>query len=216
MSTHRRFPYTAGDKDFQNTKDSTGYNRYTEDNNKGSEPKAPSQDAVVHSYIGKDDELRFPVGKISADPHGIAQVDEMLYILDYDSAIWPLGNEKLADAESTTLKLTNPPINLTNTLSTIDPPAPVKYKYHGNRIVALKNGKNRYLFALSINRKGDAVPEHDLSQLFRIKLGPNAVDMDITYDKDDNGNNIPFILLTGIGGKQQGGSTNTVRPSVQE
>jgi hypothetical protein len=85
MSIHKLLTYTVSNKDFQETKlyhidrddskgsgpldgilppDDTEYPLYTA-------PTTPiSQDAVVHSYMGEDDELRFLVGKINTDPVG--------------------------------------------------------------------------------------------------------------------------------------------------
>jgi hypothetical protein len=163
---------------------------------------------------------------VATDPHGITQVDETLYISDYDSArIWLLGIEALAGVPAPEPPVTiptltlDPPIDLTDTLPKIDPPAPGDYSYHGNGIMALPNGNDNYLFAVFIASDTEAVPTYADSQLARIKLnssgtaatelafiplGPNTVDMDLTYDKDGN----PVILLTSIGGGQHAASTN--------
>jgi hypothetical protein len=153
---------------------------------------------------------------VATDPHGFTQVDETIYISDHDSTtIWLLGNEALPTASGDPPKLPiGTPIDIP--VGTVLPSLSEGYNYHGNGIVALKNGRDWYLFALFINHNGDVVPEHDLSQLVRIKLpgttpadmasiplGPNTVDLDVVYDGVN-----PALLISAIGGGQHEDAIN--------
>ncbi|MDR3115361.1 MAG: hypothetical protein LBU25_07565 [Treponema sp.] len=172
----------------------------------------------------------------ATDPHGFAQIEDMLYIVDYDSTkIWLLGNEELAGAGGSTLTLANAPIDIPigTVLPRLPPSSPTEaYQYHGNGIVALQDeNKDWYLFALFIVSNNvptpNAPPEPYLdSQLVRIKVsgttggamdvvpvGPNAVDMDVVNDAQGK----PMaILISAIGGSQKADATSDVNSRISK
>jgi hypothetical protein len=165
-----------------------------------------------------------PPTPAATDPHGFAQIDQTLYIADYDSTkIWLLGAEALVGAPPEPA-----PLVLTNAIDVVGvlPELSSDFQYHGNGIVALQDENDDwYLFALFIASNNDPTPQkpptpYAPSQLVRIKLnsaktgaakldivslGLNAVDMDVV------GNN---ILISCIGGMQQGGSNNGAASNI--
>jgi hypothetical protein len=166
-------------------------------------------DTADISLIDEDD------NPAATDPHGFAQIDQTLYIADYDSTkIWLLGAEALVNA------LDPLSVDYIDVADYLDDLPSSDFQYHGNGIVALQDENDDwYLFALFIASNNDPTPQNPPtpyapSQLVRIKLnsaktgaeeveaiplGLNAVDMDVV------GNN---ILISHIGGMQKGGSNN--------
>jgi hypothetical protein len=195
---------------------------YTELN--ASYARVGSQADIPLQYKGTS----IPAG---TDPHGFAQINKKLYIADYDSIKIPiLGAEALAGATGAN-PLDVPYIDI-GTWNKLPPLPSSDYQYHGNGIVALKSGNDWYLFVLIIASNNDPTPQNPPnpyapSQLVRIKLasdlttatevvaislgltGLNAVDMDVHYV---NGN--PVLLISCIGGKQQGGSNNGTASTI--
>jgi hypothetical protein len=175
--------------------------------------------------------LQYGTAPAATDPHGFAQIGEMLYIVDYDSTkIWLLNNEALGQATGLD-PLTVGVIDAGSVLPTLPTPtATAVYQYHGNGIVAIKNGSTWYLFVLFIASNNVPTPQNPPnpyldSRLVRIKLpgtNPgeivqipitdcfNAVDMDVVDDANGN----PVLLISAIGGPQNGGSTNEIYSKI--
>jgi hypothetical protein len=180
--------------------------------------------SASYTRVGRrsDIPLQYGGNPAATDPHGFAQIGQMLYIVDYDSTkIWLLDAEALATPPATGPLTIGAPIDAGTVLPVIQEPG---YEYHGNGIVAIKNGSTWYLFVLFIvSDDSYPLPPYLDSHLVRIKLSGttaveivqiplgatpqfcfNAVDMDVVDDANGN----PVLLISAIGGPQKGGETN--------
>jgi hypothetical protein len=152
---------------------------------------------------------------LATNPYGIAQIDETIYIVDFDStkiAILP------SNALNTT-PATDPPYIEVDVIDVSSVISPAKNStLHGVAIIALENGGDDYLFALYVDSESIGENYHP-SRLVRIKLcdndehvidaisvGMNAVS--IIPVTSGGTNPVTELLIPVIGGKQQAGVTN--------
>jgi hypothetical protein len=164
--------------------------------------------------------LQSPAGtNMATNPHGVAQIGDLLYIIDYDSQkITILGTTEL-DGKSGNYSLAKEPFDLATKID--DFPTDAK----GQAIIALKdNSEKTYLFALYlVSDDTDYPPTFYPSILVRLNV---AGDGSLSYGGDGNwvyvGKNateiIPVedsnaaggitLLIPAIGGPQRGGFTN--------
>ena len=171
----------------------------------------PSADGASWAFLKNDINLKIGSTLVAGNPHGVAQVDDTLYIIDYDTRkIWLVGVGALDTATGSTIELTKPPIDLT---ANLEPDS------KGQAIIYLKNGDDEYLFALYIRNDTAGTPDNP-SVLVRLKkvngvfvyegasnqtpVGKNAQEI---IPITGSGGNIR-LLIPSIGGRQKSGETN--------
>ena len=177
----------------------------------------PSNDGKYWRFRTKDITLWQSDVQVAGNPHGVVQIQDTLYILDYDNRkIWLAGVAELDGAKDNDhLTLTKPPIDLSILPSNAQ----------GQALIYLKSGEDEYLFALyirstvTIDSEGKPNIEYLASILVRLKkntgsgafeyvdqkpVGRNAQEI-IPVTNADGG---VHLLIPAIGGMQNYTTTN--------
>jgi hypothetical protein len=156
---------------------------------------------------------------VATNPHGVAQVGDWLYIVNYDSQkITRLGTNELNGLSAgSTHPVAKQPFDLAEEAELPD-------NCRGQAVIALKDGAgNNYLFALYI-RNNPAATQYNPSILVKMavnadgslryvaqaEVGMNATEI-IPVDGGDGG---VTLLVPAMGGPQQGGTTNGANSNI--
>jgi hypothetical protein len=153
---------------------------------------------------------------LATNPHGVAQVGNYLYIIDYDTQnIYQLGTNELNGAAD------GNPITLANAPFDVGSAAGLDTDARGQGIIAVKEGEDTFLYALYLVSDA-AQSEYQNSVLVKLSvgtggslayedtvedLGKNAQELVLVTYSDDPEDHIT-LLVPAIGGKQQYGTTN--------
>jgi hypothetical protein len=139
--------------------------------------------------LGKDITLLYDGIPIpAANPHGIAQVGNYIYLIDWETQyIYIIGVDELV-GKSGPYELQTPPFNVADKVGDFTPinwnNTTVKAE-KGQAIIALndRNGNN-YLYALYlVSDNSDPLPNYDPSKL--VKMSVNTNDGSLTYTQGD-------------------------------
>jgi hypothetical protein len=171
--------------------------------------------------LSRDIVLKYNGNEVATNPYGVAQVGNMLYIIDYDSRfIYPLGVNELNGLEAGDHELAFPPFDP----NTIVPPettgAGLLANAKGQAIIAVKNGTSTDLYALytvadlipyppvysdSIMIKVSIGAYGTLSYVAKVAdLGRNAQELILLQNISGQ----PYLFIPALGGPQLAGSTN--------
>jgi hypothetical protein len=161
---------------------------------------------------------------MATNPYGVAQVGNMLYIIDYDSAkITLLGVNELNGLEAGNHTLAYPPYDLGTA-------AGLSADSKGQAIIALTNGNATYLFALftvAVLNPYPTPPAYSPSVLVRMTIAadgtPQYVDKLDTLAKNAQElivmsiSNTPYMFIPSLGGGQKSdGTTNGIDSKLEE
>jgi hypothetical protein len=181
--------------------------------------------------LARDVHLRYNNADVLGNPHGLAQVEDTLYFIEYDTQkIWSLGVDKL-DGKIKDPDDPNDPGDPTYDMAApidlgLGTSANLPADAKGQDLIYLQNG-NEYLFALYIVNDSDG-DNYQNSILVRLKKVSGAFVFDGKVPVGKNAQNIHLVkytppstqkdpepdpavsmlLIPVIGGKQEEGSTN--------
>jgi hypothetical protein len=172
--------------------------------------------------LGRDIVLKSGGGNIATNPFGVAQVGNMLYIIEYDTRkITMLGVNELNGVAAGDHPLAYTPYDLTG-------PAGLTADAHGQAIIALNNGGIQYLFALfTVSNNSSYPPVFQSSVLVRMTVAANgspvyqskldtlALNAQELIFTSAGGTNSLFIPALG-GAQKSDGTTNGIASTLDE
>jgi hypothetical protein len=172
--------------------------------------------------LGRDIVLKYNGVEVATNPYAVAQVGNMLYIVDYDSRyIFRLGvNELNGLPQGADHTLVFPPFDPNVVVPPATTAAGLPANAKGQAIIAMKNGNTTSLYALYTDADITVYPPvYNASILIKVAVGPYET---LTYTEkvDTLGKNAQEIivlttyqgtselLIPALGGGQVAGSTN--------
>jgi hypothetical protein len=171
--------------------------------------------------MAKDITLQYDGVNVATNPYGVAQVDEWLYIIDYDSqTIYTLGiNEINGLPHGTTYQLTHAPFDLGPTGGEYLPDTA-----KGQAIIALSYDGTNFLYALYIDVDATGM-DHQPGHLVRMTVGGRTItpvyNAQLTVGLNPQEivpvtrtNGTTALLVPAVGGAQQAGLTNGTESNI--